>query len=50
MGRWFGNLGKLLRGDNKWTLTWEMTLRLSGDSKKEAGRSELDPDMMMEAG
>ena len=32
------------------TLTWEMILRLSGDSKKEAGRSELDPDMMMEAG
>ena len=27
-----------------------MTLILSGDSKKEAGRLELDPDMMMEEG
>lgn len=34
MGRWLGNLGKLLRGDNKWTLTWEMSRCHRGKREK----------------
>ena len=34
MGRWLGTLGKLPRGDNKWTLTQEMSRRHRGKKEK----------------